>query len=71
MESTNKEFKLVFNAGVARALLKRNIPVADIKPDRNNRDKSIFAFKITPEFEEAFTQINNEIKESKKEAAVL
>lgn len=71
MESTNKEFKLVFNSGVARRLLKMGIPVADIKPDRANRDKTIFAFKITPEFEEAFTQINKEIRDSKKETAVL
>lgn len=63
----NKEFKLVFNAGVARKLLKMNVPIADIKADRTNKEKTVFVFKRTPEFEEAFTQINKEIAESKKE----
>lgn len=63
----NKEFKLVFNAGVARKLLKMNVPIADIKADRTNKEKTVFVFKRTPEFEEAFTQINKEIVESKKE----
>jgi len=70
MENINKEFKLVFNAGVARKLLKMGIPIADIKADRTNKDKTVFVFKRTPEFEAAFSQINEEIKESKKEAVV-
>lgn len=71
METLNKEYKLVFNAGVARRLLKMGIPVADIKADRANKDKTIFVFKRTTEFEEAFTQINKEIAETKKETMVL
>lgn len=70
MENMNKEFKLVFNAGCARRLLKMGVPIADIKADRNNKDKTVFVFKRTPEFEAAFTQINEEIKESKKEIVV-
>lgn len=70
MENMNKEFKLVFNAGCARRLLKMGVPIADIKADRNNKDKTVFVFKRTPEFEAAFTQINEEIKESKKETVV-
>ena len=71
METLNKEYKLVFNAGVARRLLKMGIPVADIKADRANKDKTIFVFKRTSEFEEAFTQINKEIAETKKETMFL
>ena len=71
METLNKEYKLVFNAGVARRLLKMGIPVADIKADRANKDKTIFVFKRTTEFEEAFTQINKEIAETKKETMFL
>lgn len=70
MENMNKEFKLVFNAGVARKLLKMGIAIADIKADRNNKDKTVFVFKRTPEFETAFAQINEEIAESKKETVV-
>ena len=65
MENIKKEFKLVFNAGVSRRLLKMGIPIADIKSDRTNPDKTVFVFKRTPEFEEAFAQINKEIAESK------
>lgn len=68
MEDIKKEYKLVFNAGCARKLLKMGVPIADIKADRVNHDKTVFVFKRTPEFESAFSQINKEIAESKKEA---
>lgn len=67
MDVMNKEYKLVFNAGVSRKLLKMGVPIADIKADRTNKDKTVFVFKRTPEFETAFAQINEEIAESKKE----
>ena len=70
MENMNKEYKLVFNAGVARKLLKMGISIADIKADRVNKDKTVFVFKRTSEFEIAFAQINDEIAESKKEMVV-
>ena len=70
MENVNKEYKLVFNAGVARKLLKMGIAIADIKADRTNHDKTVFVFKRTNEFEEAFAKINEEIAESKKETVV-
>lgn len=65
MENIKKEYKLVFNAGVSRRLLKMGIPIADIKSDRSNPDKTVFVFKRTDEFETAFTQINKEIAEAK------
>lgn len=68
MENMNKEYKLVFNAGVARKLLKMGVQIADIKADRANKDKTVFVFKRNPAFEEAFAQINKEIAESKTEA---
>ena len=48
MEKTKdikKEFKLVFNAGIARRLIRMGVPVADIKQDRDNADKTVFVFK--------------------------
>jgi hypothetical protein len=71
MENIKKEFKLVFNAGVSRRLLKMGVPIADIKSDRTNPDKTVFVFKRTPEFEEAFAQINKEIAETKAAEEVL
>ena len=66
MEIIKKEYKLVFNAGVARQLIRMGLIVADIKKDRDNPDKTVFVFKRTPEFEAAFEQINKEIAESKE-----
>lgn len=69
MENIKKEFKIVFNQGVARNLIKMGLVVADIKPDRENPDKTLFVFKRTPEFEAAFEQINKEIAEAKAKEA--
>lgn len=71
MENIKKEYKLVFNAGVSRRLLKMGIPIADIKSDRANPDKTVFVFKRTNEFETAFAQINKEIAEAKAADEVL
>lgn len=71
MENIKKEFKLIFNAGCARRMLKMGIPIADIKSDRTNPDKTVFVFKRTPEFETAFAQINKEIAEAKAADEVL
>lgn len=65
MDSVKKEYKLVFNAGCARRLLRMGIPIADIKSDRANPDKTVFVFKRTPEFEAAFAEINKGIAEAK------
>ena len=58
-----KQYKIIFNAGVARNLLKANCPISDIKADRNNKDKTLFIFERTPEFERAFAEINSALKE--------
>lgn len=71
MENIKKEYKLVFNSGVARRLLKMGVNIADIKADRTNPDKTVFVFKRTPEFEDAFTQINKEIAETKAADVVI
>lgn len=65
MENMKKEYKLVFNSGVARRLLRMGINIADIKADRANPDKTVFVFKRTPEFEAAFEQMNKEMAEAK------
>lgn len=62
----NKEYKLIFSAGIARNLIKRGVVVSDIKADKNNPDKTVFVFKRTADFEVAFAQINDEIAASKK-----
>lgn len=67
MENKNikKEYKLVFNQGVVRRMLRMGVTIHDIKPDKENPDKTVFVFKRTPEFEAAFEKINSEIAEFK------
>ncbi|HCC07276.1 MAG TPA: hypothetical protein DEP72_03790 [Clostridiales bacterium] len=45
METMTKKTKLVFNPVVARKLLKRGYHLIDLKPLKENKDKTIFVFK--------------------------
>lgn len=69
MENNKKEARLVFNMGVSRALLKAGCTVIDVKPDRDNSDKTILVFKNDERFQEEFAKINKEIKESRNQDA--
>lgn len=62
-----KKAKLIFNMGVARSLLRKNAKVIDVKPDRDNHDKTIVVFERDEAFEKAFAELNEELKA--KEAA--
>lgn len=57
-----KKCKIIFNAGVARNLLKMGCQIVDIKPDRANPDRSLFIFERTDAFEKAFAEINTALK---------
>lgn len=70
IRNENKTSKLVFDARVARALCKKNFPIIDIKPLRGEPDKTVFVFANTEEFQNAFTEIMDEMKanaDAKKE----
>ena len=62
-----KKAKLIFNMGVVRSLLKKGAKVIDVKPDRDNHDKTIVVFEHDEVFEKAFSELNEELKA--KEAA--
>ena len=62
-----RKSRLIFDAKIARKLLKQGFVVIDIKPNRENVDKSIFVFENTEEFQQALTQLMDAIK-IKKEA---
>ena len=64
-----RKSRLIFDAKIARKLLKQGYVVIDIKPNRENTDKSIFVFENTEEFQQALTKIMDEIQ-AKKEAEV-
>ena len=59
--------KTIFNPGCARNLIRRGMKLCDIKPDRENPDKTLFIFEDTEEFEKAFAEINEGIKVKKTE----
>jgi hypothetical protein len=65
MDKMKKEAKLIFNAGTCRSLLKANCTIIDVKPDRDNPDKTVFVFKNDEHFQQEFERINNEIAEAK------
>lgn len=60
-----KDAKLIFNAGACRSLLKAGCQIIDVKPDRENPDKSVFVFKNDEHFQSEFERINREIAEAK------
>ena len=62
-----KKAKLVFNAGVVRKLLKAGCRIIDVKADRDNKDKTVFVFERDEAFENAFAEINEELKKVKEE----
>lgn len=62
IEKDTRKSRLIFDAKIARKLLKMGFVVIDIKPNRENTDKSIFVFENTEEFKQALTQIIDEIK---------
>ena len=66
MEKDTRKSRLIFDAKIARKLLKMGFVVIDIKPNRENTEKSIFVFENTDEFKQALAQIMDEIKAKKE-----
>lgn len=65
-EKDTRKSRLIFDAKIARKLLKQGFVVIDIKPNRENTDKSIFVFENTEEFQQALAQIMDDIKAKKE-----
>lgn len=61
-EKDTRKSRLIFDAKIARKLLKMGFVVIDIKPNRENTDKSIFVFENTEEFQQTLAKIMDEIK---------
>ena len=66
IEKDTRKSRLIFDAKIARKLLKMGYVVIDIKPNRENTDKSIFVFENTDEFKQVLDQIMEEIKTKKE-----
>ena len=66
IEKDTRKSRLIFDAKIARKLLKMGFVVIDIKPNRENTEKSIFVFENTEEFKQSLTKIMDEIKVKKE-----
>lgn len=66
-----RKSRLIFDAKIARKLLKQGFVVIDIKPNRENTDKSIFVFENTDAFQQGLSQLMEEIKAKKAEPEQL
>lgn len=55
----DKKYVSVFDAKIARKLLKKGIPIVDIKPFKENQDKTIFIFNRT---EDVLDEIHSSAK---------
>lgn len=62
MESKNT--KVVQFPFVARRLLKLGYQIVDLKPKKENRQKTLFVFKVEGEFQEDFSKIMDELRHS-------
>lgn len=61
-----RKSRLIFDAKMARKLLKQGFVVIDIKPNRENTDKSIFVFENTDEFKLALEKLMDDLKAKKE-----
>lgn len=61
--------KLIFNAGTCRSLLRAGCTIMDVKPDRENPEKTVFVFEKNEHFQKEFERINKEIAENKEKEA--
>lgn len=67
MEKTERTTKLIFNAGVARRLVRDyGCTICDLKPSRENNDKTIFVFTKDDKFDAAMEAVTRSIREEKE-----
>ncbi len=52
----SKETKLIFSPNVARALLKLGNTIVDIKPNKENKQRTVFVFKNDEHFRNSFNE---------------
>lgn len=67
-QETQQESKVVQVAYVAKALLKKGYQITDIKPDRTNKDRTVFVFNKSEELLREIKEIElqNELSKMNK-----
>lgn len=59
--------RCVYAAPVARSLVRKGYSVIDIKPNRENHDRTVFVFKETDDFNTAMEEILKVYSEKKSQ----
>lgn len=60
-----KNSKLIFKSYIARRLIKMGNKVIDIKPDRENAQRTIFVFNVDDKFNRDFDTVINELADER------
>lgn len=55
--SQEKDAIVIFTGRVARELLRKGYIIIDVKPDKKNKIKSVFVFKVENGLEKALAEI--------------
>lgn len=55
-----QEVKLIFSPQVAKHLIKRNFQIIDIKPNKHDKDKTVFVFRKDDGLIKAIQDYKNE-----------
>lgn len=56
----NEPVKLVFSGKIARQLLRLNYQIVDLRPNRENTDRTVFVFKDVPGLKENLRKLSME-----------
>lgn len=66
-KANEKKGRCIYAAPVARALIQRGFPLMDIKPNKENRNRTVFVFEETDDFNAVAESLLAEYIEKKKQ----
>lgn len=61
-EEVDTRFRVVSSAGVARHLIRDGFEVKDLRPDRTDKNRTVFVFERTGELEKKISEAEIELK---------
>lgn len=67
VSANEKRGRCIYAAPVARVLIQRGFPLMDIKPNKENRDRTVFVFEETDNFNAVAESLLAEYIEKKKQ----
>ena len=65
------DVKVIRKASIAREILKKGqdaVRIVDVKPDRDNKDRSCFVFRNDEAFQKIFQEVLDETRKSREDA---